>query len=512
MGKGYIRIETKNNGSQYATHYVSKREGGRVVNSTDYLGIVVDLENGIFKSRKRGLIHFDVENGIQQIQQPTLNEILTINDISDSNTINGKLSCLDFGGVWMIDQILNKTGYISVLNKIIPDETDTLLSYICFKLLNKNEPNYNADIWYNGSYAKIIYPHANLSSQRLSEFMHRLGDLQISKNFFSEQIAFFKNIDNPRLKFSGVIIIDGTLLENQIQMVQTAYVNQGGSKKNASKLIIVVDSLSKIPLIFRCVPGNIIDVITLENTLSELDLYGLPISKSIVDAGFYSRANILLFYKYGIPFITRLVANTTLYKNLVSQYGKNLSTTGKAVFSGERLLYGKKVKIDLLGKPCNAYIMEDFNRRNMEIYQKEFKTHFGKKQSKYSSKDSEMPGIFIILSSENFPLEEILKNYYARQSVEQYIDTSKNNVNLVPLRVHSFESYRGHVVGCYLSTTVYEILNTLLDDCKFNASRALYVMDRISMVLKNGTPYSIEERKPEANIIINKLKLEFPII
>jgi hypothetical protein len=43
MGKGYIRVETKN-GTEYATHFISKREGKRVVNTTIYLGKVVDIE------------------------------------------------------------------------------------------------------------------------------------------------------------------------------------------------------------------------------------------------------------------------------------------------------------------------------------------------------------------------------------------------------------------------------------------------------------------------------------
>jgi hypothetical protein len=512
MGKGYIRIITNNSGTQYATHYVSKRVGDRVVNSTDYLGTVIDLENGIFRSRKRGLIHFDINDGFKEIEQPILSEISTINQIPLTSMNTSNRSSLDFGGVWMIDQIIKKTGYIDILNNIIPEETDTLLSYICFNLLFKKEPNYNAQIWYDKSYARIIYPQANLSSQRLSEFMHRLGNNERINNFFNDQISFVTNTDNPDLKFSGLIIIDGTLVENQIKMIETAFVNHGGSSKNVTKIIVVIDSFSKIPLIFRCIPGNIIDVVTLENTLAELKSYGLQVEKSIVDAGFYSRANVLLFYKHNIPFVTRLVAHTKIYKNLVNQYGQDLSKTGKALFNDERLLYGRHVEINLHGRPCNAYILEDFNRRNSEIYQKEYRSEFGKTKSKNTSKDSNHPGTFIILSSEYFPLKNILKFYYCRQNVEQCIDTTKNNANLVPPRVHSFESYRGHVLGCYLSTTVYQIINTLLDNCKFNASRALFAMNRLSINLENGKPYSIEERRPEANIIINKLKLELPEI
>jgi hypothetical protein len=50
LGKGYIRIETKPGGQLYATHFVSKRAGGKVVNSTQYLGIPVDIEKGLFKA------------------------------------------------------------------------------------------------------------------------------------------------------------------------------------------------------------------------------------------------------------------------------------------------------------------------------------------------------------------------------------------------------------------------------------------------------------------------------
>ena len=69
-----------------------------------------------------------------------------------------------------------------------------------------------------------------------------------------------------------------------------------------------------MPVYFRYVAGNIIDVSTLITTVSELQQYGISVSQAILDAGYFSEKNALELLDNEIPFLTRLAPNKPIFK------------------------------------------------------------------------------------------------------------------------------------------------------------------------------------------------------
>jgi transposase len=67
-------------------------------------------------------------------------------------------------------------------------------------------------------------------------------------------------------------------------------------------------------------------------------------------------------------------------------------------------------------------------------------------------------GLFVIISSENLPTSEILPLYYTRQQVEQVFDVSKNNADILPIRVQNEDTFRGHLILAFLATVVIQKL------------------------------------------------------
>ena len=61
-------------------------------------------------------------------------------------------------------------------------------------------------------------------------------------------------------------------------------------------------------------------------------------------------------------------------------------------------------------------------------------------------------GVFIMISKLKVSVEEILPLYYSRQAVEQAFDFGKNYANLLPLRIHSEETLRGHLLISFMAT------------------------------------------------------------
>jgi transposase len=80
--------------------------------------------------------------------------------------------------------------------------------------------------------------------------------------------------------------------------------------------------------------------------------------------------------------------------------------------------------------------------------------------------------MFILISSEKIEPAEVMPLYYTRQVVEQIFDTSKNSTDLLPIRVHSEESFRGHLLLNVMATVVHLSINKLLKGTAYNTDGA----------------------------------------
>jgi transposase len=246
---------------------------------------------------------------------------------------------------------------------------------------------------------------------------------------------------------------------------------------------MVVDRKSHMPLYFRYNAGNIVDVTTLRATIVELEAFGIDTDYAIVDAGYCSKDNMKSLYgddKEGdraIPFLTRIGANLTLYKNLVAEHAQDLTKSKFMIMQRNRLISVKRVDTDLWGHAGYAYVGMDHARREDEIL-KYVKATLGTENITHEEMDIEMKskGTFILISSEKIEPEEVMPLYYTRQVVEQVFDTSKNSTDLLPLRVHSEETFRGHLLLNFMATVVHLSINQMLNGTTYNTDAAFIIL------------------------------------
>ena len=93
---------------------------------------------------------------------------------------------------------------------MIPESKDTLVALIFYKIII-GEAHKDAEVWYEGSYAIILFPNARLESQRVSEMLFELGKESVQRKFFGREIA-----DTP-----GEVVVDSTGMENDIEIPLT---------------------------------------------------------------------------------------------------------------------------------------------------------------------------------------------------------------------------------------------------------------------------------------------------
>ncbi|MDD3028247.1 MAG: transposase [Erysipelotrichaceae bacterium] len=453
----FIAYDIKN-GIEYGKVCTSIREGKKVKKNYTNLGRVLDKERGIFQNRTLGVFTYSVENGYGKSP---------VDFVPDSNGDRGKMKLiLDFGDSFFIDEYLKQTGLDKVVEEIGYGNPDTLKAMLSYYILC-NMANCNAIDWFEGNYARIMYPKANLNSQRISDFLTAIGDEYSEREFFKAYLEFLFSKDNT-IKETG-ILIDSTGLPNDIHFPLTAISNHNGQISNEVRLIYVTQQDTGMPIYFRYCPGNVIDTPTLVRTIAELKESGVNTKFAILDAGYYSDGNLQHLYENKISFVTRLKENLKLYKQLVNNHLDGIQDKENFVSYNSRYAYIKRVECELVeGYTGYAYIGLDLDRKSSESH----KLFQKAKDQKLSDEDvyekMKNKGIFILVSSRRIAKDKILPLYYTRQQVEQIFDISKNYADLLPLRVQNEDTFRGHLLLTFIATVFCKMVQDKLKGTKMN--------------------------------------------
>jgi hypothetical protein len=443
----YIRYVNNPSGAVYASLVDGERIGSTVKQKyLCSLGLVIDREKGIYKNRARGVYRYSVESGYSEIPSGLTHAGVT--------GIEKERLILDFGDSFILDMYLRTLPFYNACRVVVPFHSDTLFSLLFYRILTDRKAYCYADTWWSGNYASILFPKAKLQSQRVSEFLVALGDEEAQRGFFDAYIAA---VYGEHGGTSG-ILIDSTGLANASKMSLTQISNHNGEISMEIRLIYVIDRRNGMPVYFRYCPGNIVDVSTLRTTLAELSQFGVAIDCVIADAGYFSEDNVRELYRNNIHFVTRLAPNRVIYKEIAESELPDILSSQYAVRYGNRLVYVKKKAVDIYGYSGYAYIGIDMDSRNQQFKRTAFAALDDKKSPEETDARIAKLGVFMLLSSDDMETKEILPLYYTRQQIEQVFDIGKNYADLLPLRVQSEDTFRGHLMLTFMATAILQRL------------------------------------------------------
>lgn len=451
------------NGRSYAYEVTSKwnRETKKYDRTSKYLGVLIDRENRIYERRYK------------------------------KNAQKTEKLIVSYGDAYALSESVKGSEIGEVIETVSSQDHDTLMSLLFFKLTVGSSMS-NAETWYEGSYAKILYGKANLSSQRISEFLNRLGDDEFQREFFRLYLA----------KVVGVecgVVIDSTGLPNHIDIPLTEFGNHGGNGEEETRLIMVIAHETHTPLYVRLVAGNIVDVSTLETTIAELNKLGVKSTFSLLDGGYYSESNITALYSAKISFLTRLHSGRVLYKSLILETAATLETAGNAIVYNKRSLYVERKEIDLFGNVGYAYVCCDIKRKGIET-DKFLREAIEDKISPDEMADKlKFKGKFVLISNMKIPASEIIPLYYTRQSAEVAFGIGKSQLAFLPLRVHSVQSLRGLVLLDFIALILQLQLKKLLNG-KYSVENALLELRNLYCKLYDDGIIVSEPNKKQKDI------------
>ncbi len=407
----------KNTYAYETTSYWDK-EAKKVRKKTKYAGQVIDKDKKIFQKKQRA----------REQRRITL----------------------DFGDVYVTNKFLEQTEFAGLLKNTFPNTSNELLALVSYKLCHNSAMMY-AKTWLEGSYASIAFKGIDLSGQRISEYLKHFGDEVAQQRFFEEYLHKFANAGSS-------LVLDVTSLQNQVHVPLTNWGLSGEEIDKQIRFLLVVDKDSKLPLFFRLLPGNIVDVSTLSNTLSQLKRLGVSNNFVCLDAGFFSEANVVELYDVGISFLTRLPSGRKLYKHLIETHADGLESRCNMVGYGKRGLFVKRVEVDLFGRKAFAYLVLDPVRKGREV------SRFTLQTMEEELVDAEVEygllnsGVMILVSNFELHIDDVVPAYYARQAAEMLFGFSKDDLSILPLRVHSEEGIRGFLFLQFVTLVAFMLL------------------------------------------------------
>lgn len=459
----YINYKTKN-GSLYAMAVKSVRNGKTVSKEKQlYLGRVLDKENGIFKSRERGVFTYDVKtNTFGKVPA----DYIEPETFRKTKYHKRPMLAVSFGDIFLLDKYIRKSGFMDAVDAIGFRNPDTLHALLAYYLLSPHA-NCHASDWWNLTYAKFLYPAAQMSSQRISDALADIGSEDAKRCFFKEYFRFLERNTPPAddQKPYGIedgILIDSSGLPNAVRFPLTAVNTHNGSISEEVRLIYVVQQRTGMPLFFRYVAGNVIDVSTLTRTIAELKANGVNTKFAILDAGYYTGKNADVLLDAKISFITRLKGNLRIYKQVVTENLAGLETRENLVRYNRRLVYVKCVPCmtgEKGNRPAYAYLCRDLSMKH------EMEKHLVERAVDQKLSGEEIfdamqgQGIFILISSRKIAKEKLLPLYYTRDQVEKIFEICKQDGKILPLNVEAEATFRGHLLMTFMASAVLKMMS-----------------------------------------------------
>ena len=435
------------NGILYAkTMGRSVRDGSTVRKEGQvHIGRVIDKENNVFHNRERGIFTYDPDTGAYGKADEKYSSVLKTDKRKKEKLV------VDFGDVYFLDRLLKETGYDKVIDAIGYGNPDSLKALLMYYIVS-DAANCHAQLWYDGNIARILYPDANMKSQRISDLLASIGDENRQRNYFRAHIKWVKE----KISDDPAIIIDSTGLPNDIDTYLKAYSNHNGKITRESRLSVAVQRDSGYPLLYRIHPGNIVDCSALKRTVILLSMYDIFTDMALLDAGYCTGPVIDGLYDSGIDFITRLPDSLNIYRELMEKCRDSLASKENIIEYNGRYMYVDMAELEIGEKKRKGYgyLGLDMERASDEVHKAAGKT--GKKRKSASEMHDIYTGagLFALLSSLPFSTNDIVPAYYVRELAEQYFDVGKGISRLIPLRGHSEETILGHLLLSQAASTI----------------------------------------------------------
>lgn len=303
----------------------------------------------------------------------------------------------------------------------------------------------------------------DLKPKSLSKMLHNVG---VNRE---GQCEVFKNL----LDQSQQLVYDLSCMFSR-----SVSINQAEKGYNNDKLYIPQINLALLcsadtglPTMIRPIPGSDKDIMTLCNSICEIDLHGKVL---ILDRGFFSEDVLAFLSARNISYIIPARRNSHYYDNRI-HLDDHFRYHGRLIRCGSRMVGDKYL-----------YLFEDqvllLEERNT-LYDRLDEGKITKAELREEMKKA---GRILIVSNMKVTEQEAYELFKRRETVEKMFDTYKSTLSPDRLYLQDDQSVFGHVFIAFLSLFIYCKLELLLKKAELNRK-----MTPIDLLLEFSKVYYI---------------------
>ena len=466
-------------GSYHSKHEVRERLG-KVISLSD------DGKSGVFLSPTRGLVSYDAVTN-------TFNEVSGDDSrIADTDLFPETEIHTVFGDTYLLLEFLKNSGILGVLRTVFIKDTDyeRVLCHALHSIL-KDGSRIGCDDFISKSFASYVFPDIVLSTLHTdSVFFSLLGDDKKKVAFFKAFVAMMQKKDPD---FGKGCYVDSTPLPNGISdnPFNALCCHGVGSSEVMSRLALVLDEKSGLPVWFDFIPGNILDLSEIMNIVEDVgETLGIEIDSMVLDAGYVSEQLLHAFHIGTEKTIIGRMPNRKgyPYKTLYWEFKKEISK-GKYEFVRKGHAYfGKRKEVELFGVREYAYVYVDhYNAlKRFSDYLTEHQEEYEQLKDKDKDWYTVKYGYFILLSNIDTTPADLLSRYFCRTEIEAVFKTSKEYLSLLPISKWTDLTVRGKILADIIDTIVLLLLRKKLKDTSFSTT-SIFGKTQSLMCFRNGS-------------------------
>lgn len=455
----------------------------------------------------------------------------------DNNvTLPSIIKTVDYGDIYLMEQIANEAGLTNVLEKVFPTTYREILT-CAFYLVTAKGALSLCNQW---SESASVPKGLKLASQRISELLRSI-DENSRMNFYRQWVSMRQDKEYLAFDISSV-----SSYSELIEYVEYGY-NRDKEDLPQINIAMLFGEETKLPVFCRIYPGSIKDVSTLTGMVSFMDILKINRMHFVMDKGFYSEKgiNALLTkrtkFSIGVPF------STSMAKEAALECIADIRNPSNAIEVNGQLIYAKTSLINMHDR--RAYIHVYFDEKKQTAMRTNFiqkllnleeglkKGHVkpnDKTVQKYltlrNSKnglnirrnqqtieaETALYGFFVILSNDSKDAKYILNVYRTKDVVEKSFDNLKNDLDLDRLNIHSDAAMEGRVFIGFIALILTSRIRNVMQQCalykSFTFSSLLTELKKLKCVHFSGGKSMFTELTKSQKAIYKAFQMDVPSI
>ena len=452
------------------TVYDPDRVGHNRKEHRESLGKVIylreDGKEGIFLSDTRGLVLYN-----------SLTDTFKTVDVNDPR-LNGRTDLFPepeihtvIGDAYLLLKYMERIGMLAVLRTVFDKDRDyeRCLCHILHTIL-KNGAWKSCDDYIEQSFVSCLFtdiPIRSLESD--TQYFTAMGKDSIRVSFFR---TYVERMRKKHHNFAKISYVDSTPLPNYIQnLVTNALCSHGLTQtSNQTRLVLVLDEETDLPVWYKLIPGNVLDVQTLENVDSDvLETLDIKIRSYVLDAGYLTKNIVKRFNldspvlkdedgnEYREQILAKMPAKKGFpYRSLYDEYRPFFFNVEYQFDREGHTYFGTVQEVTLFGCRMYAYIYLDFDNaiNGVRTHREKYPEEYAALPLKEKDWITYRSGYFVLLGNKKANAEEMLKDYFGRTKIEDLFKTMKDFTDLMPMRKWNRETVHGKILNDIISSMI----------------------------------------------------------